>query len=150
MSTIEQQTFNENPLENFYPTFRKDNTQILEEYISNSREYHKLVSDIKYTQSFEEVNQLLSRFNESNDAKLIESKFKQDIENYIVANEHQKRNLEGKATFTKMIYIEKSDKKSVQRIDISFNFRTGKIEITNGMKKDGSFKGMWDDFEEFE
>ncbi len=147
---MEKLTFDENPLKDFYPDSKRSDNQILEDYLSNSRAYYELIPGIKGAQSFEEVNQLLSIFNESDDARLIGVLFKQYQEEYIEGQEyaHQRAKLERRRSFTQMLYIEKSDRKSVQRIDISFNFKSGKIEVTNGIKKDGTFKGMWDDIDE--
>lgn len=145
---MEKLTFKENPLEYFHPDSKRNDNQILEEYLLISRAYHELTIGIKGAKSFEEVNQLLSSFNKSDDARLIGDKFKQYKEEYLKEHEHQRAKLEQKVSFTQMLYIEKSDRRSVQRIDISFNFKSGKIEVTNGMKNDGSFKGMWDDIDE--
>ncbi|MFA6533459.1 MAG: hypothetical protein WCT22_05735 [Patescibacteria group bacterium] len=145
---MEKPIFHENPLKDFRPDDKRNDNQILEEYLLHSRAYHELTLGIKGAQSFEEVNQLLSSFNESDDAGLIGDKFKQYQKEYIKENEHLRTKLAQKVSFTQMLYIEKSDRRSVQRIDISFNFKSGKIEATNGMKRDGSFKGMWDDIDE--
>ena len=145
---MEKPIFNENFLRDFYPNSKRDDTQILEEYLSNSRAYHELIAGIKGVQSFEETNQLLSSFNEGDDVKLIGDKFKQYKEEYIKEHEYKREKLEQESSFIQMLYIEKSDHRSVQRIDISFNFRSGKIEVTNGMKRDGRFKRMWDDINE--
>ena len=107
---------------------KRTDIELLENDLYHSEEFLSLIRKIKLSNSFDEVNQLIELFNVGNDIKTIGAKFKK-MEPPV-----------GEQGIP--FYIEKADRKSIQKIMVFVRFSDGKIRAINCMKEDGTIKSM--------
>ena len=113
-----------NQLERKQEDFKRNDGELLINDLYYSQEFLSLVKKIKSGSSFDEINQLIESFNNSEDVKVIGVNFKDDKK-------------AGRSEVDP-IYVEKNDEKSIQKIEACVSFGDGKVFLRNGMNKDGT------------